>query len=547
MKRAILYTRVSTDEQADRGYSLGVQREQLEKYCEAKNIEIIKTYVDDHSAKSFERPEFKQFLNYAKINHKSIDYLLFVSWDRFSRNAPDAYEMLGKLKKWNIEAQAIMQPIDFSVPQNKVMLSIYLTLPEVDNDIRSQKVRSGMRGANKLGRWVRQAPTGYLNKRDEANKPIIVPAENSYLIREAFEEVAKNIRTLNDIRMDIYKRGMKISRSNFSILLRNPVYTGKIVIPAFEDEPEQIVNGLHEGIVTEELFNQVQLILNSRNKNQNKHSSICEREELPLRGLLSCSKCGNHVTGSASKSKSGKRHFYYHCMKCKNERYRADLANAEVEELLSELQISEELETLYKQILDKELNGSSKTKAQELSILTQQLTKLEERKSTLQNTFIKGEITSSDYTELKPIIETQIMEVKSKISSLKDSKLNWTNEIQRNIKLLPNIVEWYRNSSIKDKKELLCSIFNGKFVFENNQVRTPELNSVIALILRYSEGFNQKKTGQSKYKSSLSRLVIPLGNLNIFQIFVYQAFNGVFTPKGNVKGDNLFSQFYTSI
>ena len=511
MKRAILYTRVSTDEQADRGYSLGVQREQLEKYCEAKNIEIIKTYVDDHSAKSFERPEFKQFLNYAKVNHKSIDYLLFVSWDRFSRNAPDAYEMLGKLKKWNIEAQAIMQPIDFSVPQNKVMLSIYLTLPEVDNDIRSQKVRSGMRGANKLGRWVRQAPTGYLNKRDEANKPIIVPAENAYLIREAFEEVSKNIRTLNDIRMDIYKRGMKISRSNFSILLRNPVYTGKIVIPAFEDEPEQIVNGLHEGIVTEELFNQVQMILNSRNKKQNKHSSICEREELPLRGLLSCSKCGNHVTGSASKSKSGKRHFYYHCMKCKNERYRADLANAEIEELLSELQISEELETLYKQILDKELNGSSKTKAQELSILTQQLSKLEERKSKLQNTFIKGEITSLDYTELKPIIETQLMEVKAKISSLKDSKLNWTNEIQRNIKLLPNIVEWYRNSSIKDKKELLCSIFNGKFVFENNQVRTPELNSVIALILRYSEGFKQKKTGQSKYKSSLSRLVIPLG------------------------------------
>jgi hypothetical protein len=41
--------------------------------------------------------------------------------------------------------------------------------------------------------------------------------------------------------------------------------------------------------------------------------------------------------------------------------------------------------------------------------------------------------------------------------------------------------------------------------------------------------------------------VIPLGNFNIFQTFVYQAFNSVFTPKGNVKGDNLFSQFYTSI
>jgi hypothetical protein len=87
----------------------------------------------------------------------------------------------------------------------------------------------------------------------------------------------------------------------------------------------------------------------------------------------------------------------------------------------------------YKQILEKELNGSSKTKAQELSILTQQLTKLEERKSTLQNTFIKGEITSSDYTELKPVkqpgitkdsaeIDFQVKKAGGKLIGTKDGK-----------------------------------------------------------------------------------------------------------------------------
>ena len=511
MKRAVLYTRVSTDEQADRGYSLGVQREQLEKYCESKNIEILKHFVDDHSAKSFDRPQFKEFLNYAKANHKYIDYFLFVSWDRFSRNAPDAYEMLGRLKKWDIEAQAIMQPIDFSVPQNKVMLSIYLTLPEVDNDIRSQKVRSGMRGANKLGRWVRQAPIGYLNRRDELNKPIIVPAENAYLLREAFEEIAKGMRTLNDIRKEMWQKGFKVSRSNFSVMVRNPVYMGKILIPAYEDEPEQIVEGLHEGIISEELFNEVQIVISGRKKVLNKCNTTCQREELPLRGLLSCTNCGNHVTGSASKSKSGKKHYYYHCMHCGKERFRADTANAEMELLLGTIQIQYEVEELYNLILEKEMQGSIKTKAQQISIASQELAKLEERKSNLQKTFIAGQISPSDYSELKPIIDTQIMETKAKLNALKDDKSNWATELKNKLAIIPNVLELYRNSGLQEKKEILCSIFIGKFSFSNNKVGTPELDSMFRTILSYTGRFVEKKTGQTHYERSLSRLVIPKG------------------------------------
>lgn len=511
MKKAVLYTRVSTDEQADRGYSLGVQKDQLEKYCVANNIEILMHYVDDHSAKNFERPQFKQFLNYAKVNHKHIDYFLCVSWDRFSRNAPDAYEMLGRLKKWNIEVQAIMQPIDFSVPQNKIMLSIYLTFPEVDNDIRSQKVRSGMRGANKLGRWVRMAPIGYLNRRDEVNKPIIVPAENAYLLREAFEEIAKGSRTLNDIRLEMHKKGLSVSRSNFSVMIRNPVYMGKILIPAYGEEPEQLVDGIHEGIVSEELFNEVQIVVSGRKKQLNKHTTTCEREELPLRGLLSCTKCGNHVTGSASKSKSGKKHFYYHCMKCGKERFRADVANAGIEELLQTMQVDYEIETLYNLILEKEMEGSVKTKAQQISSVSQELTKLEERKTNLQNTFLSQQISPSDYAELKPIIETQIMQTKAKLNSLKDDKSTWVSDLRKKLAIIPNVLELYRESGLQEKKEILCSIFIGKFSFSNNEVRTPELDSMFRTILRYTGRFVEKKTGQTQYEKSLSRLVTPEG------------------------------------
>ena len=60
-----------------------------------------------------------------------------MKWDRFSRNAGDAYQMINILRKLGVEPQAIEQPLDLSVPENKMMLAFYLAAPEVENDIRA--------------------------------------------------------------------------------------------------------------------------------------------------------------------------------------------------------------------------------------------------------------------------------------------------------------------------------------------------------------------------------------------------------------------------
>jgi site-specific DNA recombinase len=94
MKQAILYIRVSTDEQADKGFSLASQEEYLNKYCRMNNIDVIHTFTEDHSAKTFNRPEFKKMLTFCKQNRSDIDLLLLVKWDRFSRNTKDSYQMI---------------------------------------------------------------------------------------------------------------------------------------------------------------------------------------------------------------------------------------------------------------------------------------------------------------------------------------------------------------------------------------------------------------------------------------------------------------------
>ena len=122
----------------------------------------------------------------------TVDFILFTKWDRFSRNAADAYQMINTLRKIGIDPQAIEQPLDMNVPENKLMLAFYLAAPEVENDSRALNVVLGMRKARKEGRWMCQAPVGYSNKIKEDGRKFIAPKEpDASIMRWIFETVAE--------------------------------------------------------------------------------------------------------------------------------------------------------------------------------------------------------------------------------------------------------------------------------------------------------------------------------------------------------------------
>ncbi|WP_449399199.1 recombinase family protein [Chryseobacterium wanjuense] len=164
MKTAYLYVRVSTDEQKRKGYSLPEQEDRLLKYCKYNNIEVKGIYREDFSAKNFNRPEWKKL--FVTIKHKSPKEeanILFIKWDRFSRNVEYAYEMIGMLRKYKTTAMAIDQPVDFSVPESTVMLAVYLSVPEAENSRRAQNTANGIRRAKLMGRYTNKAPLGFIN------------------------------------------------------------------------------------------------------------------------------------------------------------------------------------------------------------------------------------------------------------------------------------------------------------------------------------------------------------------------------------------------
>ncbi|MEJ7680244.1 MAG: recombinase family protein [Segetibacter sp.] len=267
MKIADLYIRVSTDEQADKGYSQRDQEERLRKYCEIQSIQVRKVIYEDHSAKTFIRPQWAKLLIDLRKHRGQSDLILFTKWDRFSRNAGDAYQMISILRKLGVEPQGVEQPLDLSIPENKMMLAFYLAAPEVENDRRALNVFHGMRRAKKEGRWMGTAPVGYANKVNEAGRKYIALKEKEAAIMKwVFETLAEGKFNTEQVWKFAREKGLNCLKNNFWVAIRNPLYCGKIFIPKYKDEESFFVKGQHEPLISEALFYDVQDVLNGRKK-----------------------------------------------------------------------------------------------------------------------------------------------------------------------------------------------------------------------------------------------------------------------------------------
>ena len=152
---------------------MGYQEEGLLKNCEQRQKPSI-VFRDDASATTIEgRPELLKAIQYIKAHKGEVDEFLVLKWDRFSRSTHDAYVLIRLFEGMGITVQAIEQPIDFSIPEQAILLAVYLATPESENRRRSLNIRAGNLRAMKIGRWVTKAPLGYSYKNENGQKRLI--------------------------------------------------------------------------------------------------------------------------------------------------------------------------------------------------------------------------------------------------------------------------------------------------------------------------------------------------------------------------------------
>ena len=499
-KRAIIYVRVSTDEQKEKGYSLQAQEEKVREYCNRNDIEIVAVFSEDYTAwHGFDRPDYNKLNNLLLKNKIKVDYILFTQWSRFSRDYTESVIEIRRLKELGVQSNAIEQWIQFDIPENLYLLAFYLAAPQVENDRLSARTKDGMRQATKEGRWLAQAPKGYKNNKE--TKLIELDTKIAELIKQAFQLMATGLYKAEDVRRKMKEKGLDVSKQGFLNMLQNVVYKGKIKLAALKDEPERLVNGLHEAIISEETFDDVQLILKGKKKG---YKGVTKGDDTPLVGHLYCPHCDRPMTGSGSRGNGGVYH-YYHCQRkygCKNE-FNAKKANAIFSTYLGGFQPNDEMLTLYKAILEDVFKTNGVDTESEKAKIKVEILKVESQLESATMKYIDGKLSDENYNKVERTLENRKGELEVQLNNLNKFKPEFETYVSNSTLLISDLSNYYQNNDTESKKKIIGSIFPEKIYFENNEYRTTKINEIIELLSNDSKGLNEncrtKKVQQSTF------------------------------------------------
>jgi site-specific DNA recombinase len=503
MKTADLYIRVSTDEQADKGYSQRSQEELLRRYCDINKINIRKVIFEDHSAKTFNRPEWQKYLQDLRKHKGQADVVLFLKWDRFSRNAGDAYQMINTLRKLGVEPQAIEQPLDLSIPENKMMLAFYLAAPEVENDRRALNVVHGMRRARKEGRFMGHAPIGYINRTDKGGRKLIAPNEpEAEIIRWAYTKIAEGTYNTEQVYKRAREKGFKGTKSLFWFVIRNPVYCGKIFVPKYKEEESRFVKGQHEPIISEELFYKVQDVLDGRKRGQYR-LKVASNATMPLRGFLICPRCSKLLTGSSSKGNT-KYYSYYHCFDGCTCRFRADHVNDLFVFELKKYIPKEEMIEVYKVVLTEAWNDQTNHLQNDRKQLLAQIKELEDKLSYIRDLLSSRQLDPEDFREMKAEYTRKLEKLEVKLSVCDDNHVNIGHLLDRGLTNLLRLDYIYETGDIEKKREVISSMYPEKMTFDGFVLRTPRVNEAVRFIYMINSELGANKNRTNGKNSQMS-------------------------------------------
>ncbi len=494
--RVILYTRVSTTDQKDNGYSLPDQLERLLLYCKIKGYEVVMHFEDDASAKTFNRPKFKEMKAYCQKHKKEIDLVLFIKWDRFARNIELSYPMIGEFREMGIGMNASEQPVDFSIPENKLLLALYLATPDVENERRGLNTKNGIRQARLLGYPTGTPPYGY--KRAFLNgKPIFEANDKASLVLDAFQEVAKALVPVDHVRQALKAKGFEKSQNQFYIMLTNPLYMGYIFVKGNEHDPDRLVKGNFEGIVPVELFERVSNLLSKARGER----EIPERGNhdlaFPLKGALVCSDCRRSMTIEVIKNGKGGKFPYYKCYnkKCTGEhkRLRAKDTNKTFLLFLDQFKVNSAGSELFKLMLNnlfsrKEMDASKLRDSYDKKVLD-----IDELRGRAVEKFLNGDLQKCDYERVVSNSEKSLREALADLERQEAALKGVDKQIEFGLSLMSEPSKFFDACSLEVKSKLMGLMFPEKVTSDGKTFQTQKINPALRLIMLITSKLGHKK------------------------------------------------------
>ena len=312
MKKVALYVRVSTQEQVN-GYSIQEQTERLIKYCEAHDWKASQIYTDPGcSGGNLQRPALQNLLNDATKGKFSL--VLVYKLDRLSRSQKDTMYLIEDVfLKNNIDFISMNENFDTSTPFGRAMIGILSVFAQLERDQIKERMGMGRDGRAKLGKWHGggNVPIGY----DFTDGMLSINPYEASQVKRIYDLFLQG-HNLSSIARQMEGYTTKygpycVGNNTIALILRNPIYAGKI------KTKEGYVKGLHEAIIDQDTFDQVQIGMLEISRSREGQVKNNHHGEYLLSGLLKCKLCGRNYVLTTQ----GTKKYSYKYYKCHNRAY----------------------------------------------------------------------------------------------------------------------------------------------------------------------------------------------------------------------------------
>ena len=307
MKNCAIYTRVSTDNQAEKEFSsCEAQEQKMRSFIASQNDwQVFKVYSDGgYSGATTERPALQRLLS--DLKKGKIDVVLVYKIDRLTRSPKDFYQLIEFFEQSKIDFISITERFDTSTPAGRLLRNIMLTFSQFERELTSERTKDKLLERARKGMCNGGlTPYGYMRK----DKKLIINTKEAEEIKSIFEtyiETGSLAETYDYFRGQGIKNrlGKNFSKTNLGYILRNQLYIGKI------QHLGEFYNGIHEPVISKEIFDLAQKIHKEKRKNFRVYKNFI------FGGLMKCESCGSSMTPCFTNKKTGtktKRYYYYRC------------------------------------------------------------------------------------------------------------------------------------------------------------------------------------------------------------------------------------------
>ncbi len=404
-KTAGVYIRVSTEDQAREGFSLGQQEEKLLALCKFKDLEVYKVYKDAGiSAKDMEhRPQFQEMLKDMKDG--KINYIVAYKLDRITRSVRDLEELISVLEQYNCFLLCDRDDVNTSTANGRFFVRMLTVLSQLEIEIVSERTKFGLNGAIKSGHIPGQRPFGYKSADDKkmiidnATRPYVEKIFDMYLEGKSFQQIANYFEENN-----IYPK-KKWKDTTIQKIIDNKIYMGdyeqyKRIGKQENLEPIVYMNVV-EPIISRAKWEECQ-----RQKERNQRTYTRDRIYTFFQRL----KCPNCSRIMKCKGSGGtkRKYMYYTCEHC-----RINFNENHVELLLKDfiydlLEYDMAVKKFFLPVLEDKSNNI------DTSTIDKEIRELQKQRDRIKQAYIKGIVEIDDFKEDYKLIEDKLANLETK-------------------------------------------------------------------------------------------------------------------------------------